>query len=163
MATLFNRLRSYLITAAVAGGLAAASFLVPGASALAAEEVVILGLFPTSGPYADTGPTLDMGARIALDEVGFKIAGKKIKYINRDSETKAGTAARRTQGAIDSDGVKFIIGPWSSGVALAVTEVAKKNKVMYYFSGGRRTFQENVATSTHLCGLPMPGPPWMQI
>ena len=84
MVTLFNRVRSYLITAAVAGGLAAASFLVPGASALAAEEVVILGLWPTSGPYADTGPTLDMGARIALDEVGYKIAGKKIKYINRD-------------------------------------------------------------------------------
>ena len=139
MLTLFNRVRSYLITAAVAGGLAAASFLVPVAfvsAVSAAEEVVILGLWPTSGPYADTGPTLDMGARIALEEVGFKIAGKKIKYINRDSETKAGTAARRTQGAIDSDGVKFIIGPWSSGVALAVTEVAKKNKVMYYFSGG---------------------------
>ena len=37
MVTLFNRVRSYLITAAVAGGLAAASLLVPGASALAAE------------------------------------------------------------------------------------------------------------------------------
>ena len=100
------------------------------------EEVVILGVWPQSGPYADTGPLLNRGAEIALEEVGYKIAGKKIKYITRDSETKAGIAARRAQGAIDSEGVKFIVGPWSSGVALAVTEVAKKNKVMYYFSGG---------------------------
>lgn len=100
------------------------------------DEVVILGVWPQSGPYADTGPLLNRGAEIALEEVGYKIAGKKIKYITRDSETKAGIAARRAQGAIDSEGVKFIVGPWSSGVALAVTEVAKKNKVMYYFSGG---------------------------
>ena len=73
---------------------------------------------------------------IALEEVNYTINGKKIKYVTRDSETKAGPAARRAQEAIDTEGVKFIIGPWSSGVALAVTEVAKKNKVMYYFSGG---------------------------
>ena len=102
----------------------------------AGHEVVILGIWPQSGPYADVGPLLDHGAQIALEEVNYKIAGKKIKYITRDSETKAGIAARRVQGAIDSDGVKFVVGPWSSGVALAVTEVAKKNKVMYYFSGG---------------------------
>ena len=100
------------------------------------DTVNILGLFPFSGPYADSGKLTDQGARIALEEVNYTINGKKIKYVTRDSETKAGPAARRAQEAIDTEGVKFIIGPWSSGVALAVTEVAKKNKVMYYFSGG---------------------------
>lgn len=101
-----------------------------------ADTVNILGLFPFSGPYADSGKLTDQGARIALEEVNYTINGKKIKYVTRDSETKAGPAARRAQEAIDTEGVKFIVGPWSSGVALAVTEVAKKNKVMYYFSGG---------------------------
>ena len=123
--------------AGVAAVLVAVSSLVSSAGlAAAADEVKILGIWPMSGPYADTGPLLTRGAEIALEEVGYKINGKPIKYITRDSETKAGMAARRAQGAIDSEGVKFIIGPWSSGVALAVTEVAKKNKVMYYFSGG---------------------------
>ena len=123
---------------AVLGGMAAAMVVAAGVTiaSAASDEVVVLGIWPQSGPYADTGPLLDRGAQIALEEVDYKIAGKKIKYITRDSETKAGVAARRAQGAIDSDGVKFIIGPWSSGVALAVTQVAKKNKVMYYFSGG---------------------------
>jgi len=127
-------IRSMGLSMAGAAVLAAVAFL--PTQSVAADEVVILGIWPQSGPYADTGPLLDRGARIALEEVGYKVAGKKIKYVTRDSETKAGTAARRVQEAIDSEGVKFIIGPWSSGVALAVTEVAKKNKVMYYFSGG---------------------------
>merc|ERR1712054_637048 len=84
-----------------------------------ADTVNILGLFPFSGPYADSGKLTDQGARIALEEVNYTINGKKIKYVTRDSETKAGPAARRAQEAIDTEGVKFIIGPWSSGVALA--------------------------------------------
>src|SRR6516165_1140896 len=85
------------------------------------EEIVVLGIWPFSGPYADVGPLLDTGAKVALDEVKYQVAGKKIKYVTRDSETKAGTATRRAQEAIDGENVKFIVGPWASGVALAVT------------------------------------------
>ena len=66
-----------------------------------ADTVNILGLFPFSGPYADSGKLTDQGARIALEEVNYTINGKKIKYVTRDSETKAGPAARRAQEAID--------------------------------------------------------------
>jgi branched-chain amino acid transport system substrate-binding protein len=100
------------------------------------DEVTILGIWPFTGAYADVGPLLDNGAKVALEEAGYKAAGKKIRYITRDAETKAGTATRRVQEAIDGEGVKFVVGPWSSGVGLAVTEVARKNKVMYIFSGG---------------------------
>ena len=132
--TVNHLLRGTTAAVLVAGGLLAGSL--GSASTAKAEDVKILGLWPMSGPFADMGPLLDKGAQIALEEIGYKINGKKIVYITRDSETKAGSAARRAQEAIDSDHVKFILGPWSSGVALAVTEVAKKNKVFYYFSGG---------------------------
>jgi branched-chain amino acid transport system substrate-binding protein len=106
-------------------------------SAIAAEdEVVIVGIWPFSGPYADVGPLLDNGAKVAIEEFGGTVAGKKIKYITRDSETKPSTTARRVQDAIDGEGAKFVIGPWASGVALADTEIAQKNKVMYVYSGG---------------------------
>src|SRR5262245_35114469 len=75
--------------------------------------------------------------KLALDERGMKVQGKTIKYITRDDETKAGSATRRAEEAVDADGVKYIIGPWSSGVALAVSEVAKRKKVFHYFSGHR--------------------------
>src|SRR5690606_22002347 len=120
------------LAAATALGLSAATMPTDAAE----DEVILLGIWPFSGPYADVGPLLDRGAQVALEEVGYEAAGKKIKYITRDSETKAGTATRRAQEAIDGEGVKFMVGPWSSGVGLAVSDVAHKNKVMYAFSGG---------------------------
>ncbi|MBI4592994.1 MAG: ABC transporter substrate-binding protein [Candidatus Rokubacteria bacterium] len=115
-------------TAAVAG--------VPGVLRAQSREVVMLGLWPFTGAFADVGPILDRGMKMALDERGMKIQGKPIKYITRDSATQAGAATRRAEEAADSESVKYIIGPWSSGVALAVSEVAKRKKVLHYFSGG---------------------------
>src|SRR5215831_13651707 len=100
------------------------------------KEVVMLGLWSFTGAFSDVGPVLDRGMKMALDERGMKIQGKTIKYITRDDETKAGSATRRAEEAIDADGVKYIIGPWSSGVALAVSVVAECMKKNNYFSGG---------------------------
>ena len=85
------------MAAAAALGLTAATMPTDAAE----DEIVLLGIWPFSGPYADVGPLLDHGAQVALEEVGHEAAGKKIKYITRDSETKAGTATRRAQEAID--------------------------------------------------------------
>lgn len=100
------------------------------------KEVVMLGIWPFTGPFADIGPVLDRGMQLAIEEWGGKVIGRPIKYVTRDSETKAGPATRRVEEAIASENVGFVIGPWSSGVALAVTEVAKRRKVLHYFSGG---------------------------
>jgi branched-chain amino acid transport system substrate-binding protein len=105
-------------------------------SRAAENETVILGLWPFTGSYADLGQSLDNGAKVALEQAGYRAGRYKIKYVTRDSETKPSVAARRTQEAIDSEGARFVVGPWSSADALAVTEIAKKNKVLYFFSGG---------------------------
>jgi branched-chain amino acid transport system substrate-binding protein len=125
----------------VSGGVAAA-----GAAGWAAQfpavvraqpkEIPMLGVFPYTGTYADAGPLQERGMKLALEEWGNKVIGRPIKYVSRDSETSAGAGTRRAEEAIDSEGVKFIIGPYASSVALAVTEVAKRRKVLHYFSGG---------------------------
>ena len=104
-------------------GAAAAGLGFPAVLRAQQKEVVMLGLWPFTGAFSDVGPVLDRGMKMALEERGMKIQGKPVKYITRDSETKAGSATRRAEEAVDSDGAKFIIGPWSSGVALAVSEV----------------------------------------
>jgi branched-chain amino acid transport system substrate-binding protein len=119
-------------TAAGATGLLSA----PTRGTAQGKEIVMLGIWPFTGPFADVGPLLDRGMRLAIEEWGNKVIGRPIKYITRDDETKASSATRRMEEAIDSEGVKVVIGPWSSGVALACTEVAKRRKVFYYFSGG---------------------------
>ena len=74
--------------------------------------------------------------RMALEERDMKILGRPMKYVTRDGATQAGTSTRRAEEAIDGEGARFMIGPWSSGVALAVSEVAKRKKVLHLFSGG---------------------------
>jgi branched-chain amino acid transport system substrate-binding protein len=100
------------------------------------KEIVMLGIWPATGAFADVGPILDRGMKMALDERNMRILGRPIRYIVRDSATQAGAATRRVEEAVDGEGAKFVIGPWSSGVALAVSEVAKRKKVFHIFSGG---------------------------
>ena len=118
---------AFLVVPSLTGG------IVP---ALASEEIPILGIVPITGPYADSGMTMDRGMRLAIEHMGGKVLGKPIKYVKRDSETKGGAAVRRVEEAISEEKVKAIIGPWSSGVALAVSDVAKNRKIPHLFSGG---------------------------
>src|SRR5438046_6764165 len=117
-------------------GRGAAALGFPNVVRAKSKDVVMPGLWSFTGAFADVGPILDRGMKMALEEHGRKTQGKSIKYITRDDETKAGSATRRAEEAIDAEGAKYIIGPWSSGVALAVSEVAKRKKTFHYFSGG---------------------------
>lgn len=123
-----------LSTVGVAGTAVGLRF--PAVVRAQAKEVVILGIWPFTGAFADVGPILERGMKMALEERGMKILGKPVRYVSRDSETKAGASTRRVEEAVDGEGAQFVIGPWSSGVALAVSEVAKRKKVLHYFSGG---------------------------
>jgi branched-chain amino acid transport system substrate-binding protein len=100
------------------------------------KEIVVLGLWDQTGAFADVGPLNDRGMQMALQERNMQVLGRPIKYITRDGGTQAGVSTRRAEEAVDGDGAKFIVGPWSSGVALAVSEVAKRKKVVHLFSGG---------------------------
>src|SRR5512132_1436220 len=125
--------RHFLATSAAAG---ATLLTAPARATAQGKELVMLGIWPFTGAFADVGPLLDRGMKLAIEEWGGKVIGRPIKYITRDDETKASAATRRMEEAIDSENVKIVIGPWSSGIALACTEVAKRRKVFYYFSGG---------------------------
>ncbi|MGH8725842.1 MAG: ABC transporter substrate-binding protein, partial [Burkholderiales bacterium] len=118
------------------GAAAAAGLGFPAIVRAQPKEIVMLGIWPATGAFADVGPILDRGMKMALDERGMRILNRPIRYIVRDSATQAGTATRRVEEAVDGEGAKFVIGPWSSGVALAVSEVAKRKKVFHIFSGG---------------------------
>src|SRR2546427_3104268 len=100
------------------------------------KEIVMLGLWDQTGAFADVGPLNDRGMRMALEERGMKVLGQPIKYITRDGATQAGTWTRRAEEASDGEVARYMIGRWSSGVALAVSEVAKRKKVLHLFSGG---------------------------
>ena len=54
------------------GAAAAASFGFPAIVRAQAKEIVMLGLWDQTGAFADVGPILDRGMRMALDERGMR-------------------------------------------------------------------------------------------
>src|SRR5204863_10037206 len=118
------------------GALTAAAWSFPAILRVQAKEIVILGLCDQTGAFSDVGPLNDRCMRMALEERDMKVLGRPIRYVTRDGATQAGTSTRRADEAVDGEGARFIVGPWSSGVALAVSEVAKRKKVVHLFSGG---------------------------
>src|SRR5437879_12837465 len=97
--------------------------------------MAMLGPWAPTGAFADVGPLNDRGMRMALEERGMKVLGKPIKYITRDGATQAGASTRRAEEAIDGEGARFMIGPWSSGVAPAVSGGAERTKQLHYVNG----------------------------
>src|SRR6267142_1876429 len=66
------------------------------------KEIVMLGIWPFTGAFADVGPLLDRGMKLAIEEWNNKVIGRPIRYITRDDETKASSATRRMEESIAS-------------------------------------------------------------
>jgi branched-chain amino acid transport system substrate-binding protein len=70
--------------------------------------------------------------KLALEDINAEggILGLPVEYIMRDSELKPELGAAIAEQMILEDKVDFLLGPTSSDVGLAISEVAKKHKVV---------------------------------
>jgi branched-chain amino acid transport system substrate-binding protein len=104
--------------------------------ALAAKKnrpVKIGLLYALSGLAAVYTKGTVIGHEIAAEEINAKggILGHKIKYVTRDDKIKPGIAIKEFRRLVTRDQVDFVMGVISSGVALAVSQVAKEMKVLF--------------------------------
>lgn len=117
------------------GTRAAAVFLATGAllgalGAQAAQEIKIGVLYPTSGGGAIYGVPAMQGHDMAVDELNA--TGKfKITSFARDTKLNPAAASAAAKELITKEGVNVLIGGLSSAVGLALSEVAKQEKVVY--------------------------------
>jgi branched-chain amino acid transport system substrate-binding protein len=102
---------------------------------LAAEKPPIkIGLlYSLSGMAAVVTQGTVIGHEIAAEEINAKggVLGRKIDYVVRDDKLKPGEAVKEFRRMVTRDKVDFVMGVISSGVALAVSEVAKEMKVLF--------------------------------
>ncbi|NHZ62490.1 branched-chain amino acid ABC transporter substrate-binding protein [Massilia genomosp. 1] len=107
---------------------AAAALLLVSHTALAQEQVVKIGVTgPLSGANAFAGKDNENGVRLALEELNAKkisIGGKAIKFELKSEDDqgdpKAGVVV--AQKLVDA-GVRFVLGPYNSGVAIPASRV----------------------------------------
>ena len=106
----------------------AAILLAAGGSALAQDQVVRIGVSgPLSGANAFAGKDNENGVRLAVDELNaqkIKVGGKTLKFelLSEDDQGDPKAGVNVAQKFADA-GVKFVLGPYNSGVAIPASRV----------------------------------------
>lgn len=90
-------------------------------------------LYALSGLAAVYTKGTIIGHEIAADEINAKggVLGRKITFVTRDNKLKPGIAVKEFRRMVTRDKVDFVMGIISSGVALAVSAVAKEMQVLF--------------------------------
>jgi len=96
----------------------------------AAEPIKIGAILDFTGPVADLGPKFKAGIELALEEAGYKVAGKDIKLIVEDGATDVTTALDKFKKLVEKDGIHICIGPLMGDAHLAIAPYAAENKVL---------------------------------
>ena len=116
------------------GALASLFALSLATSALAEDKPPLkLGLIlDMSGPYADiTGPGSVVAGKMAAEDFGGEVLGRKIEVLSADHFNKADVAGTTAREWFDNQGVEAIMDVAASATALAANEIAKaRNKIL---------------------------------
>ncbi|MCC0056172.1 MAG: ABC transporter substrate-binding protein [Rhodobiaceae bacterium] len=107
---------------------------VTGSDARAADPIKLGVIMPTSGGVAALGNSLTDGIKLAVEEINAAggVNGSMLEIVARDSQAKPDIASAAAKELISKEGVKVIIGPLLSGTGLAVSEVAKQEKIVNF-------------------------------
>ena len=128
-----------------------AALLALGATAAMAQSKPPLklgGILDMSGLYADiTGAGSVEAAKMAAEDFGGEVLGRKIEIIAADHLNKADLAANIARDMIDNQGVEMIYDVAASATALAAGEIAKaRNKIIMFNGPG------SIRLSNEACG-----------
>ncbi|NQW01806.1 MAG: amino acid ABC transporter substrate-binding protein [Rhodospirillales bacterium] len=130
--SLRTTLLSTLAIGVAAFGLSAAT----PASAMVDGDTIVLGsAISFTGKYSTNGIHAKNGYNIAVKRVnemgGVKVGGKsyKLKIIYYDDESTPARTAQLLERLIKQDGVKYMLGPYSSATTLAAAPITEKYKI----------------------------------
>lgn len=109
-------------------GLSIVFFLWPAASN--AQPIRVGALFITSGPMGGYGRHATQAIQMAVDEINASggILGRKLEAVVEDTKLNKDVAIGLANKFITEDKVDFLMGPTSSGIAPALSEISKDNK-----------------------------------
>ena len=131
-------------------------------------------LSDTSGSLAIYGPMMERGFALGLEYATGgtnKVNGRQINVVTKDTASNVDTGVAQARELIERNGAQILVGVPSSGVALAVSNVAAQNKIpyiafpagspdltgknwnQYTFRAGRTSDQDALTLGSALTGL----------
>jgi branched-chain amino acid transport system substrate-binding protein len=117
----------------LAGACAAAAALMLSSSLALAQpqgKVKIGLMLPYTGTFAALGTAITNAFKLAIDEQGGKLGGREIEYFTVDDESDPAKAPDNANKLIKRDQVDVLVGTVHSGVALAMSKVARDNNAL---------------------------------
>jgi branched-chain amino acid transport system substrate-binding protein len=118
------------------------------ASAQGKPPLKLGGILDMSSLYADiTGAGSEQAAKMAAEDFGGEVLGRKIEIIAADHLNKADLAANIARDMFDNQGVEMLWDVAASATALAAGEIAKaRNKIVIFNGPG------SIRLSNEACG-----------
>jgi branched-chain amino acid transport system substrate-binding protein len=116
--------------------------VISGTAVAADEEPILVGASVSlTGKYSRTGQEQLHGYAMWVEDVNKRggLLGRPVKLIHYDDESKPDTGAKLYEKLITSDKVDLLLGPYSSGVTLAVSAVVEKKKFPMVSAGAAST------------------------
>src|SRR5438270_3153739 len=124
----------------VLSGIVAAVLAMSATAALAQSKppLKLGGILDMSSLYADiTGAGSETAAKMAVEDFGGEVLGRKVEIVAADHLNKADLAANIARDMLDNQGVEMIFDVAASATALAAGEIAKaRNKIVMYNGPG---------------------------
>jgi branched-chain amino acid transport system substrate-binding protein len=99
------------------------------------DNIILGAAVSLTGKYSTNGKHTQNGYNLAVKRInqmgGVKVGGKSYKFniIYYDDESNSGRAAQLAERLIKQDGVKYMLGPYSSGLTKAIAPVTEENKI----------------------------------
>src|SRR5207237_3567455 len=114
------------------------------------DTIVLGAAVSLTGKYSVNGKNTKDGYDLAIKRLnemgGVKIGGKshKLKVLYYDDESTPARGAQLAERLINQDGVKYVLGAYSSGLTNAIAPVTEKYKVPHVGGNGaaRELFTE---------------------
>ncbi len=116
--------------------LAAAVALTALSSGAQAEDVIKMGGLATlEGPFTVLGEDGMRGLKLALQEVNYTVAGKKIELQTGSSDASPESAVKAARKLVEQGGVQVLVGPLSGSEGIAVKDYAKTQPDVTFING----------------------------
>jgi len=129
----FKHAKAKLLSPFVAGLLllaaGSAQAKVEGDTIILGSAISFTGKYSTNGIHAKNG--YDLAVKKINDAGGVKVGGKtyKMKVVYYDDESTPARTAQLLERLIKQDGIKFVLGPYSSATTKAAAPVIEKYKI----------------------------------
>ena len=129
MKNLYRSILTFISVLALVFSFGTANAKVEGYTIVLGAAVSLTGKYSTNGEHTKNGYNLAVERINSMG--GVKVGGKsyKFKIIYYDDESNSKRAAQLAERLIKQDGVKYMLGPYSSGLTKAIAPVTEENKI----------------------------------